>query len=471
MARVLLLHSCVHSITREAARLAGFPNTDAAVIPAGADAATMRPARRGARSQDDAQAFDESLSAVLNPAAAGIVPVPASCGTNAPGAGNGLPPCGAIVAESSGPRVSEFGPAGRMPALPAPGLLPGPATGAPFDELLAASGETACEDIGLAVPLPPAHGAADESTAPAAQSVPNGRSTTTDALLRTQIEVPAVDGSSTGPPVAAGGSQGTGDPGSVVLEQVRAGAGRVAPPSAAPEQAGRIQGTSATMSASDARTLLPPTDQVASPGPLAAGLDARDSRSGEPSTDSPAAPSSPNAAQHVRADAPFAGLHGTASVATEAASLSSDAPARTHRLDAEPGSPRWQQELGQRLVDSVAQGVRELRLQLTPEHLGPLEVRLRLHDSQVGLWFVAASAEARDALQSSLPRLGEMFAEAGLTMGGASVGQHLPGHQAATTPWPARPAGEMLPASVAAADLPAKVLRATRDDRLLDAYA
>jgi hypothetical protein len=29
----------------------------------------------------------------------------------------------------------------------------------------------------------------------------------------------------------------------------------------------------------------------------------------------------------------------------------------------------------------------------------------------------------------------------------------------------------MLPASVAAVDLPVKVLRATRDDRLLDAYA
>jgi flagellar hook-length control protein FliK len=88
------------------------------------------------------------------------------------------------------------------------------------------------------------------------------------------------------------------------------------------------------------------------------------------------------------------------------------------------GTPRWQHELGQRLVALAGQGVREVRLQLHPEHLGPLEVRITLHDSQVGLWFGAQHAETRDALEHSLPRLREMFTQGGLTMTDASVAQH-----------------------------------------------
>ena len=140
------------------------------------------------------------------------------------------------------------------------------------------------------------------------------------------------------------------------------------------------------------------------------------------------------------------------------------------RLDAETGTPRWQRELGQRLVESTTHGMRELRLQLQPEHLGPLEVRLRMHDSQVGVWFGSGSAEVRDALQSALPRLREMFAEGGLTMGGASVGQQSAG---------AHDQAPVIRASVreerAAASLGQAVgsLRAvsTASSRLIDAYA
>jgi flagellar hook-length control protein FliK len=135
------------------------------------------------------------------------------------------------------------------------------------------------------------------------------------------------------------------------------------------------------------------------------------------------------------------------------------------------GTPRWQQELGQRLVTLAGQGVREVRLQLHPEHLGPLEVRITLHDSQVGLWFGAQHAETRDALEQSLPRLREMFTQGGLTMTDASVAQHQHdrGNQTAT----ARDAAWNTPAHSGAAQStePVRIGSPNQTVRLVDEYA
>lgn len=135
------------------------------------------------------------------------------------------------------------------------------------------------------------------------------------------------------------------------------------------------------------------------------------------------------------------------------------------------GTPRWQQELGQRLVTLAGQGVREVRLQLHPEHLGPLEVRITLHDSQVGLWFGAQHAETRDALEQSLPRLREMFTQGGLTMTDASVAQHQHdrGNQTAT----ARDAAWNTPSHSGAAQStePVRIGSPNQTVRLVDEYA
>jgi flagellar hook-length control protein FliK len=168
-------------------------------------------------------------------------------------------------------------------------------------------------------------------------------------------------------------------------------------------------------------------------------------------------------------------LAGQAALRPERA-LSHEAPAatpETTRSDIkEPlGTPRWQHELGQRLVTLVGQGVREVRLHLHPEHLGPLEVRITLHDSQVGLWFGAQHAETRDALEQSLPRLREMFAQGGLTMTDASVAQHHRdrGHQPATAP----EATWSLPAQSGAGQSmePSRSHSTHQNVRLVDEYA
>ncbi|HVN42292.1 MAG TPA: flagellar hook-length control protein FliK [Steroidobacteraceae bacterium] len=170
----------------------------------------------------------------------------------------------------------------------------------------------------------------------------------------------------------------------------------------------------------------------------------------------------------------------TVETAVATAAPAVDAPAailsRTNSTDAttatlrpEVGTAAWPRDLGQQLARSAQEGISELRLQLNPPHLGPLEVRISMRDAQVGLWFGTHSTEARDALQQSLPSLREMFNSAGLTLGDASIAQQQPGQQG-PAPGPARPTAAAAPAMVGANTTATAVARA-RGAGLLDVYA
>ena len=87
----------------------------------------------------------------------------------------------------------------------------------------------------------------------------------------------------------------------------------------------------------------------------------------------------------------------------------------------------------------VANGVQSATLRLSPEHLGPVEVHIDVQSSQVNVNFSAAHAETRAALEQTVPRLRELFASGGLTLGQANVqADPRPGSQ--STPVPVRTA-------------------------------
>jgi flagellar hook-length control protein FliK len=71
----------------------------------------------------------------------------------------------------------------------------------------------------------------------------------------------------------------------------------------------------------------------------------------------------------------------------------------------------------------VNNNVQSATLQLSPEHLGPVEVRIDVQQSQVNVSFSAAHPDTRSALEQSVPRLREIFAGGGLTLGQATVQQ------------------------------------------------
>jgi flagellar hook-length control protein FliK len=90
------------------------------------------------------------------------------------------------------------------------------------------------------------------------------------------------------------------------------------------------------------------------------------------------------------------------------------------------GAQGWSDEIGTHLAIMAANGKEAASLRLSPEHLGPLEVQISMKDGQANVVFGASSPETRNALEQSLPRLREMFAAQGLTLGNANVSRDAP---------------------------------------------
>jgi|GEM_PF-4544883 len=85
------------------------------------------------------------------------------------------------------------------------------------------------------------------------------------------------------------------------------------------------------------------------------------------------------------------------------------------------GQAQWANELGEKLVWLAGRQGHLAELQLSPPALGSLEVRLSIQGNEAGAQFYSANAAVREAIEAALPRLRELLANAGLSLGGASV--------------------------------------------------
>jgi flagellar hook-length control protein FliK len=80
------------------------------------------------------------------------------------------------------------------------------------------------------------------------------------------------------------------------------------------------------------------------------------------------------------------------------------------------------QNLGDRLLMMADKGLQSATLRLQPEHLGHMEIRIRVNDDgSAQVVFSAPHAHTRDALENAIPRLRELFADQGLSLTQASV--------------------------------------------------
>jgi flagellar hook-length control protein FliK len=93
------------------------------------------------------------------------------------------------------------------------------------------------------------------------------------------------------------------------------------------------------------------------------------------------------------------------------------------------GSTAWAEELGGKITWMAHQGIESASLKLSPAHLGPVEVRISVQDGGASVWFGAAQADTRAALEQALPRLREMFSTQGLTLADANVSREPPRQQ------------------------------------------
>lgn len=87
-------------------------------------------------------------------------------------------------------------------------------------------------------------------------------------------------------------------------------------------------------------------------------------------------------------------------------------------------TPAWNNALGERAIMVAAQSGRVAEIQLDPPELGSLNIRVQVNNDQVSLNFTSPHAHVRDAVEQSLPRLREMFAEQGLALQDSSVSDH-----------------------------------------------
>ncbi|HJV76009.1 MAG TPA: flagellar hook-length control protein FliK [Noviherbaspirillum sp.] len=135
--------------------------------------------------------------------------------------------------------------------------------------------------------------------------------------------------------------------------------------------------------------------------------------------------------QETRQDAPSLINVGSLSASQQTQLRHTQAvPANTaDRLAPQVGTPGWDQALGQKVVWMVGGEHQSASLTLNPPDLGPLQIELKVANSQATANFTAAQPEVRQALEAAMPKLREMLGEAGIQLGQANVSAGTPNQQ------------------------------------------
>lgn len=90
------------------------------------------------------------------------------------------------------------------------------------------------------------------------------------------------------------------------------------------------------------------------------------------------------------------------------------------------GTPQWSQDFAARVSWLVDRGDQHASISVSPEELGPIEIRLAVREGEASIWFGAAHSETRAAIEQALPRLRDMLAGMGLSLADAGVFEHAP---------------------------------------------
>lgn len=85
------------------------------------------------------------------------------------------------------------------------------------------------------------------------------------------------------------------------------------------------------------------------------------------------------------------------------------------------GHAGWDTAFSQRVAWVATSTQQVAQLHLNPPNLGPLEIRISLSSDQANAAFTSPHAAVRDAIEAALPRLREMLADNGLSLGNVNV--------------------------------------------------
>ena len=96
------------------------------------------------------------------------------------------------------------------------------------------------------------------------------------------------------------------------------------------------------------------------------------------------------------------------------------APAQA-TLTMPPQSPTFAPALGQQIDVWMKGGVQHAEVQLSPQDLGPIRVKIEMQGDQTRVHMTADVQSTRDALQQAMPQLSEQLGTVGLSLSGSSV--------------------------------------------------
>jgi flagellar hook-length control protein FliK len=81
----------------------------------------------------------------------------------------------------------------------------------------------------------------------------------------------------------------------------------------------------------------------------------------------------------------------------------------------------WGRALGHQLSWLVNNRMQEAEIRVNPPELGPLAIRMSLHQNQTNVAFFCHEAAVREAIENALPRLREMLDNQGISLNQAQV--------------------------------------------------
>ncbi|MBS3953273.1 MAG: flagellar hook-length control protein FliK [Methylomicrobium sp.] len=105
--------------------------------------------------------------------------------------------------------------------------------------------------------------------------------------------------------------------------------------------------------------------------------------------------------------------------------LKTDVPAMSKNF----ADPEWSSELGDRIVWMNNRSLSAAELNLNPQHLGPVRIRIDMNQDQATITFSAQHASVREALEAAIPRLREMMSGQQLNLADVTVSPQSPGDQ------------------------------------------
>lgn len=90
-------------------------------------------------------------------------------------------------------------------------------------------------------------------------------------------------------------------------------------------------------------------------------------------------------------------------------------------VEAHVKSPSFANELGEKVVWLAGRNGQVAELTLNPPQMGSVEIRLTVAGGEAGAQFFSANPVVREALETALPKLRELMAQAGINLGEANV--------------------------------------------------